>query len=375
MTNILEILGVQNKEDVISNLLKYCINSSIDFASIFLASVCGKNRDNYTEVEAFTRLNTASSGVPNLVIKCTNNETVDVVIIENKLKAEEGDDQTERYAGSACIEDIKKRLNLDDKTVNPTYIFLTLFPDQLPESDSFRQVTYAKLKEALGKSTFAENAIVNKLTSDLCELLEQFYNYATTSPTDKALDKLQAENSLDASYLYFKAVMDQLKLPARLEFEFTFRDSRQGRRYYGAVLSKEEWHPAEMTEAGDGKWSLNPERCFNIHIEPQFNVLSGVLNLFLHYEINPYETEAWAVKNILEADYQAYSDRRNKFINALQAADIAGLIIGGGSNQIAKAALEISEEMQLNDMLKMIEGFIDKVGAAVDRIIQLQLPR
>jgi hypothetical protein len=53
------------------------------------------------------------------------------------------------------------------------------------------------------------------------------------------------------------------------------------------VISKAEWHPQEMKPDFGGRWRLAPAQHFNIHIEPQFNVLGGVLDSFLHYEINP----------------------------------------------------------------------------------------
>lgn len=371
MSNILEILGVQNKEDVISNLLRYCINSSRDFASAFLTSVCGKDIKNYTGVEAFTRF-TTSAGVPDIIVNCTAREAVDIFIIENKIKAEEGEDQTERYASIECLEDIKKRLNLHDKTVTPSYIFLTLFPDQEPRSNAFKKITYLELQKALKSSIVDVGPLVHQLAGDLAMLLEKFYSYENTSPDDDILEKLRAEDGLDASYLYFKSIIYQLKLPADLEVEGTFKDSRQGRRYYGALISKEAWHPAELNELANAKWSLNPTKCFNIHIEPQFNVLSGIMNIFLHYEINPYETEAWAMENIKENEYQEYLARRGNFINVLSAANVDGLFIGGGSNQVAKAAFEIKEGMQFKGALEMMGNFINKVSVEIDKALLTQ---
>lgn len=368
MTNILEILGVQNKEDVVSNLLRYCINSSKNFASAFLTSVYGNNIKNYTVVEAFTRLST-SAGVPDIIVNCATKDMTDIVIIENKIKADEGEDQTERYASQECLENIKERLNLHNKIVNPNYIFLTLFPDQEPSSDAFKKVTYLDLLNALKSHTSAAEPVVRQLTGDLTMLLEKFYNYENTSPEDDILKKLRVEDGLDASYLYFKSIIYQLNLPVGLEVEETFKDSRQGRRYYGALISKEAWHPEKLKELANGKRSLNPTKCFNIHIEPQFNVLSGILNVFLHYEIYPYETEAWAIENITESEYQAYVVRRNNFINALSAANIEGLYIGGGSNQVAKAVLEIKEGMKLKDALDIMGSFISKVSVEIDKVL------
>lgn len=41
MDNILTILGVQSREDAITNLLAHCFNSLPEFRDSFLRSICG----------------------------------------------------------------------------------------------------------------------------------------------------------------------------------------------------------------------------------------------------------------------------------------------------------------------------------------------
>ena len=55
--NIIELLGVQYKEDIISNLLVGLINESESFRNNFCKSIlCISNAKEY-EVKAFTRIN------------------------------------------------------------------------------------------------------------------------------------------------------------------------------------------------------------------------------------------------------------------------------------------------------------------------------
>ena len=186
---------------------------------------------------------------------------------------------------------------------------------------------------------------------------------------DKICQRLQDDDGLDGGYLYFRTFLSQLILPTGLEIEGFFRDSRQGRRYYGAVFSKESWHPEEMIES-DGKWILDPDRVFNIHFEPQFNVLNRLFTIFLHYEVNPYETAAWASNNIPNAQYNAYLKRRSRFTELLAKTGMKGWVFVGGTNQIAKVKLDFQEYSS-----KYAKNMIKKVFYETSKSIDLALNR
>jgi hypothetical protein len=67
----------------------------------------------------------------------------ELFVIENKLKADEGENQTSRYASPDALEKLKGTLSLS-AVVTPRFIVLNLFPDQKPEDALFTQVTYQK---------------------------------------------------------------------------------------------------------------------------------------------------------------------------------------------------------------------------------------
>lgn len=340
--NLFAVLGIQTREDCISNALAYAINTSKSFRQQFMEQVCGKDLSKYTSVTAYTRISAGVSGIPDIVITLESQSNADMVVIENKLKAEEGNDQTVRYSSREAIDALMNRL-LPKRTLGePSFVFLTLFPDQNPGAQQYSVHRHSELQDVVSKISQWDNELAKQLITDWLALVKSFYERERVSLSDIFYDMLEDDNGLDGGFLYFRRTLDQLSLPSLLELEGFFRSTQQGRCYYGAIISKGSWHPSEMTEVS-GAWNLDPLTNFNIHLEPQYNVLSGVFNCFLHYEVNPHEPERWVKANIPAYQYSEYFDRRNKFASQLQNQSLSGWSFGGGSNQIGKTSFDLSK--------------------------------
>ncbi|HHD2798783.1 TPA: PD-(D/E)XK nuclease family protein, partial [Clostridium perfringens] len=95
---------------------------------------------------AYTRIQTVN-GVPDIVIKLKSNLQDILVIIENKLKADEGYNQTKKYSSEKCISDLVKnpKINLKNKNIKTIFLFLTLIPKQVPSGEAFKNITYKDL--------------------------------------------------------------------------------------------------------------------------------------------------------------------------------------------------------------------------------------
>lgn len=367
-TNVLSILGVSAKEDVISNLLRYCIEASPAFRDAFLVNICRVPLPVGARVRALTRVATDASGIPDLIIAAETPGDKYLVVLENKLKADEGDDQTVRYSSRDCVEDVKRRVGWSGITVAESFVFLTLFPDQQPAADAFRRTTYQDLLDAMRTIPRPiDDPMAELLLDSWRALLEQFYSKARAHNEDLLLARLQEADPLEGNYLYFKSFVDGLALPDDLTVEYTFRSSAKGRRYFGAVISKPSWHPSEMQQV-DGRWQFDGIRHFNIHFEPQFHYLKGILELYLHYEVNPYQTVEWVRANIDPSAYQAYERVREAFVRELEAQRVPDLTLGGRSNQIAKAQLRLANTT-VHAAQESISAFVDEVGAHVDAIL------
>ena len=110
MINIMDILGVTYKEDIISNLLAHSLINSVSFKTTSLENLVQlKNVSSYT-VKAYIRIGT-SMGIPDIVIALKWDEVNcdKLIIIENKLKATEGYEQTKRYTNEKWYPNYTKK--------------------------------------------------------------------------------------------------------------------------------------------------------------------------------------------------------------------------------------------------------------------------
>jgi hypothetical protein len=367
--NIFLVLGIQSREDCISNALAYAFNASSGFRRYFMEKICEKSLDRYDSAQAYTRVSTGTPGIPDLVLALENASCAEIVVIENKLKAEEGNDQTQRYMSTEAVTAIANRLLPGKPIRDPSFVFLTLFPDQEPAAGNhYILKRHSDLRNVAASITNWESALAEQLIKSWLSLTDKFYGRERVAPDDRFFEKLADDSGLDGGYLYFRSALTQVMLPKGLALEEFFRSSAQGRRYYGAIISKQVWHPHEMTEFS-GSWLLDPLQDYNIHFEPQYNVLSGLFNCFLHYEVNPYETEAWVRANVPKDQYDAYLARRTAFSEKLQTKGLLRWSFGGGSNQLAKTTFDFSKSSYAHVKSTLEEALI-VASQDIDSVLQ-----
>lgn len=337
--NVLKALGIQNKEDPNTNLLAFCFNESSSFREIFLDTVCGI-RASWKSGKARTRVQIQGSGIPDLVIVCKGEQRDCLVILENKLDADEGKGQTERYSSSECIGKLMDKFDLLEERTDKHYVFFTRYPDQRPAAETpFRQVCHLKLAQALDAFDPSRSPNeVSVLAHSWADLTKQIHKAGEIYDTDIVLERLRTQEPEAGNYLYFRTLFKEgIDLPSGMEVTRIYKQSQKGRRYFGAIISKPHWHPYEMHRDG-GSFRMD-SGSFHIHLEPQFNHLNGSLDLRVHYEVYPYRTEPWVRQNVRSSDYEAYVDHRNKFAKVLKERSSGSFIFRGGSNQIAVMSL------------------------------------
>jgi hypothetical protein len=356
--NVLTALGVLDNEDAISNLLAYCANSSPAFARSFASAICNGERGCYDEVHAYVRKRVAGSGVPDLVLKARSRDHCDLLIIENKLAAEEGKEQTERYGSAECIEPLRDRLESQPPAGEwqETHLaFLTLFPWQKPRNPQFRHVTYEQLLSALTTHELMQDSLAGRLLQDLSDAYLAFYVDGRIQPDDLVMGKLAGSGYLDSAFLYFGNLFGSLTYPTGLQVERIDRTSGTGRLYYLAFISKDRWHPPAAPRMPG----------FNIHIEPQFNALGGRFSFFRHYEIRDYRPWKQAVKDFGE-ELHEYAAARQRFAEHLAGARLPGLELGGGSNQVAKMRVKLDGHTRLREFSEAVRSCIENAARIID---------
>ena len=372
-SNILEILGVAGKEDIITNLLAHAVEYSPTFRHRFLDLLCGiTNHLDANEFKVMTRTQAGSAGIPDLVVAVKYEAESALVVIENKLKAEEGDDQTSRYQQPESIHSLKAKARFfpENEEVHEYLVFLTLFPES-PSGEKFVNKIYRDLYPLLDDLPFNENATSDLLLRDFRDILREFYSFEKISLSDLILERLRGNAVLDGPYLYFTRLFENLALPCGLWLESTFRSSAQGRRFYGAQFYKEGWCLNSFQETDGKRTPLDPIRDRNIHFEPQFNIINQTFSIYLHYEISPYRPDKWARENIKESHYQAYRLVRTWVTKFLQNAEIQEYESGGGSNQIGKAVLPIDNSTTVEKFYEMFHAVLARTVPAIDEALSV----
>jgi hypothetical protein len=364
--NLFEALGVTAREDVISNMLAYCYNASAVFRRSFLRAL-DVTPDSPPGV-AYTRVLSGDAGVPDIVLAESVGTSRAVIIIEHKLGAGEGDDQTVRYSSPECLAQLAARLSLNAEAL-PHYRFLTLFPDESPKSAAFISVSHQALLQQEWPFPMEDTSWVPVFTRSWLDVLARFYEAGRLELDQNLLNRLRQKDPLEGSFLAFRSFMQAIPRPSGLDYFGSWRSSQAGRRYYLAQFGKREWQPGEMDRSGP-TWRLDPATCFNIHVEPQFNVFTGALSVFLHYEMNPYLPKKEARSRLQPDDYRAYETRRGQFVSAFRCPD--GIAPGRGWNQFAKAAISL-EQLSVEEASRRMHDLLVTISESVDRALR-QLP-
>ena len=369
--NLLKILGVHDREDTFTNLLAFCFNNSDKFQNLFIKFISNNSLKLNSTAKAYTRISTSKSGVPDLIITCKDNHSDTLIILENKLKADEGKDQTDKYGSNECRDDLVKRFRLNSDHLKTHCYFLTLFPDQRPANETFTPVTYENLIIELNLFSGEKNELVRQLTDNLIELLTLFYDQGRLQPEDIVLEKLEDSEGMDGGFLYFTNLLNSLNLPQTLKPKEFSKNSKTGRRYYLTQLIKPNWAPEEIKASNRGLdyKSFDPSKHFNIHIEPQFSPLNNRFDIFLHFETNPYLPVKEARQYLDPIKYKEYLEIRSNFSEKIKLADIKAFRVGGRSNQIGKAIIDIGGK-NLSQAQGCLKNTISNIAHAVDKIIE-----
>jgi hypothetical protein len=309
-------------------------------------------------------------GTPDLVVVCKG-EAIDWVIIENKLNALEGKDQTRRYASRETVDALAERFGLDSPASLPKFVYLTLFPDQVPESEQFSCVRYSSLlhdRPSLDKGS----DLALQLSSAWLDVLECFYASEHLGADEQVAQKLSDAHVPGAGYLAFRTLIRSTSLPPEVALDHLYRQSQQGRRYYGAAVTKPGWKSEPFDDSGR-RWAL-PADNRRIHIEPQYNFLNQTLKVHIHYETNPYHPVRKLRERVPQDQYEIYTSRRNAFAQHLAGADIAPFRLSVHANQLAIAEVSLldatvahaQEQMQtlIEDATRAVDQALDAEAAA-----------
>lgn len=366
--NIIKLLGIGNKEDIISNMLVGMINESMEFRNAFLENIVGINvvYEKY-EIKAFTRVLT-SVGIPDIVIEVKKDINSTIVVIENKLGAEEGDNQTCRYSSEICKKEIRNYLGCMGN-VQFKFIYLTLIPEK-PASSSFINKIYKNILENVDIEIC--DKYLNKLYKDFKEVLKEFYNGLDISGDDILFNVLYEEVDSQKLFVRFKNIIETINDIKELKIREIGKTGGKGRISFYAKISKESWIGKQTIEI-DNKYIVNRDT-FDIHLECAFDILKKVFVLPVHYETNPYLTVKQLQNNCNQCDIEKYLEKREevkkKLHEEIERKSDTNIRPFNGSNQIASIKLNIDEKTTVNEFINLVKKYINEVSIMIDNSLR-----
>lgn len=371
--NIFKTLGILFKEDIISNMLIGLINESETFRQSFLNNIVGLSNPQAYNIQAFPRIVT-SKGVPDIVIKGSSDKDNILIIVENKLKADEGCEQTARYSSEECLRDLCKssKINLEYETIKTKFIYLTLIPEQIPTGDKFINKTYKDIVEKVNVKI--EDFSANVLYENFIAALSEFYSNTEIRKEDKLFDLLCENIEDEKVFIRFNNLMKILEFNNELQVNFVGKGGGFGRENFIGKISNANWIGDRYIEMKDGYYNINGSS-YDIHIEFSFDTKNRVINLPLHYETNPHIPKNKLLEHCKEEEYYKYLRRREKFKSIvheeIRALGNPLIKTSSGSNQIASIKIKLENDIKVENFLETIQYYCHIISTIVNQTLDL----
>jgi hypothetical protein len=368
--NIIKALDAEAKEDVITNLLLYCFRESPAFREAFGPTVLGIMPHTYAEITPIPRIRT-SRGVPDAAFLCRAGDSPpDLVILENKLNAEEGIEQTVRFSDDNCAAEIGKRYGID-AFAQIRRVFLALCEYQKPISPQFAVVTYREFLPALRQSlSSSRDTLASALAQDLASVLEEFYERALPRRHQILIDRLldpEISRGLDAAPAYFINAFDRLTLPPGMERGDFGVFQMPGTKTAFVQYTTSHWRPATFYKR-DGS-DFNARRHFDIHFEVQFN--GKTVALVLHHHTRPYVSSRivankWTTS--AQREHERYLADRGAFYSRLEQYEPGDFRCKKRDLLLASARLTASRQT-VQQIRTQVEALIAAAADCVERSV------
>ncbi len=371
---VFEILGIENKELQVSNLLAYYFDPkrNLQYATIFLKEFCEAcGLDKITDdivIEAVNREKPIKDNfdgrdyqnyIDIFIQFKEGSQKKRILCIENKIYSEEGYKQTERY-----VKAIKSQyVGYDDYdfiylTKNNSYVDLS--------SSAFKHMRYSDLATILSKSPFFRMPFAK----DFCEYYvereeKEFYNIEKSNRLfgDKkslAHDDKEKEFNHLISYLVWKINNTRNNKKYEKIFCKNGKSDKSADCFY--QISHQEWEDVLNKKFIRIKPLQNERdaRSYTMHIEGKQNAV------FLHFELHPYlpfsKIEAKYGKAFLE-DYLKAKSKIEKLVSNININGIETQNIpGNASLTVGKWKINaVSYKGYLESLMQLIDEVLIKM--------------
>ena len=302
--NTMDLLGVTFNEEIIGNMIVGLINNSNNFKDAFGKHILEIPNISDFEVRAYTK-NATSRGIPDIIVTAENAGEIIISVVEEKLKANKGHNQTFIYTEDVVKEELIQ--GYGDKKVKFKYIYLTLIEDEFRENDRYINKTFKDLINDVWVEIEEEG--LNRLYKDFGANMMRYYSIKELPNNTQSINILLDSNEKERMFIHFRTLMLSLDYPDNLSVRFFGKGAGGDELSFISKLVKNRWIGEEA------KWEYGlyevGEETYEIHIEAELNITNEKLVLYVHYEPNPYITR-YKLKNVANSrNVDEFEKRRN----------------------------------------------------------------
>jgi hypothetical protein len=319
MMGILGTLRLSSNEVVMTRALGALLNQSTAFSRLFIKTFF--NAQDPTEVSAQWEVSVGEHGRIDLVVIWRDGGAMHCAVVEHKLKAGEGEDQTSRYRSVAASLWASISAGKSEKaSALPHLLFLALLPWESPRDEGFIQGTHEQLIPALRAASSDSNAVIAGLAAEWADELAQFYRSEDDAPAAPVTARLRAETAggLPKGVLLVSKLADAMSplLQANgLYINNIYRGSGLGRSWVGLIVERVEnrWCRSLSGRAGNA----DPQAFLHFQVHLPLSGEDGI-TARIALEMLPYRPQKEARRLYSDLFVDAYKARRSSLIASVR---------------------------------------------------------
>lgn len=366
--NTMDLLGVTFNEEIIGNMIVGLINNSNNFKDAFGKHILEIPNISDFEVRAYTK-NATSRGIPDIIVTAENAGEIIISVVEEKLKANKGHNQTFIYTEDVVKEELIQ--GYGDKKVKFKYIYLTLIEDEFRENDRYINKTFKDLINDVWVEIEEEG--LNRLYKDFGANMMRYYSIKELPNNTQSINILLDGNEKERMFIHFRTLMLSLDYPDNLSVRFFGKGAGGDELSFISKLVKNRWIGEEA------KWEYGlyevGEETYEIHIEAELNITNEKLVLYVHYEPNPYITR-YKLKNVANSrNVDEFEKRRNLVLKVVHdEIDKLGdphIKKYEGTNSIAYTEFYFKKDTTIGDFKEIFVKYVYMLSNIIDKSLDI----
>ncbi len=302
----MDALNIFYREDTISDFLIHCFKDSDEFLIRFLQEAKIQVGE-HTVFQIDARVGLGKNiGTPDFVIRALTDSHMKFIIVENKMGAAEGHEQTNRYESLEARERIANKYNVALENIDFHYIFLALDTTATPRNSQFTFLNYDLFLQG---DWPLQQETLQFIFKDFQKKLHSFYE-----PLKKPYESLDSDIQMDGmqrKICWQNILFDAFHSNKGLLLDWG-EAGGSGRNNFLFLISKPNWtSDKSFQEAGLAQ-------TFNVHVDTYINMLDNegerVKEIGIRFESFPYEPHS-KIKSL--HDYERFLENKRDFSERL----------------------------------------------------------